>query len=218
VGTSTLLLATVLVAFARTFFFRSFFDVPTLPGYLYVHGFVLTSWFVLVAAQTWLVAARRTDLHRRLGVVGLVVAFVVVTVSTVVVIQYVPRAVMRSVDPAGIRSVVLGDFVALIVFALLVMAGVYWRRRPDAHKRLMLMASITIVGPAIVRLQPLGFPLSSPEFRHGLLAALLIYDLLTIRRPHMATACGGLFVVIAWLIGRGLTSSDVGRAIVDALR
>jgi len=46
------LLAALLVGFAPTLFLRSLFDVPPIPAYLYVHGIVLTTWFVLVFAQT----------------------------------------------------------------------------------------------------------------------------------------------------------------------
>jgi len=53
----------------------------TLPAYLYMHGLALTAWFSLAVAQAALVAARRTPLHRKLGVAGLFVAGAVVGTS-----------------------------------------------------------------------------------------------------------------------------------------
>src|ERR1700686_4322336 len=78
---ASLLLAGLLVGFAKTFFLRSQFNVPPIPPYLYVHGFVLTTWFVLVLAQTCLGAAHRTDLHRRIGIVAVVVGVLIIPIS-----------------------------------------------------------------------------------------------------------------------------------------
>lgn len=59
--------ASVFVGFARTFYLGWMFDAPTLTPLLFAHGIVFTSWFLLFGAQTTLVAAHRTDIHRRLG-------------------------------------------------------------------------------------------------------------------------------------------------------
>jgi len=84
---AAVLLVGLLAGFARTFFLRGFFDVPPLPMYLYGHGAVLTSWFVLVFIQASLVSARRLDVHRRLGVAGAVIAALVVLISPLVVVR-----------------------------------------------------------------------------------------------------------------------------------
>lgn len=88
------LLAVVVVGFAPTFFLRGYFGTArlppglrTFPVYLWVHGVVLTSWFLLFFAQTVLVASHRTGLHRRLGVFGAVLAMAVVLVSANVLIR-----------------------------------------------------------------------------------------------------------------------------------
>jgi hypothetical protein len=62
---------TVFTGFARTYYLRSVFDGPAVPTPLvHLHGAVFTAWILVFVAQTSLVAARRTDLHRRLGVVA----------------------------------------------------------------------------------------------------------------------------------------------------
>jgi hypothetical protein len=85
------LLAGLLVGFAKTFFLRSQFNVPPMPSYLYVHGLVLTTWFVLVLAQTCLVAAHRTDLHRRLGLAAVADAVLIIPISAFVVVRAAQR-------------------------------------------------------------------------------------------------------------------------------
>src|SRR5258706_441214 len=88
---SFVLLAAVIIGFAPTFYLRPPFAMRPLPVYLYVHGTVLTTWFALVVVQTWLVAVRRTDLHRRLGVVAVFNAGLVVLLSAVVAVRAVAR-------------------------------------------------------------------------------------------------------------------------------
>jgi hypothetical protein len=65
---------TVFVGFAPTYFLKALFGAPSLSPLLHVHGLLFTSWIVLLAAQTALVAGRRTDVHRRLGLAGGVLA------------------------------------------------------------------------------------------------------------------------------------------------
>ena len=58
------LLLTLLIGFAPTLYLRAFFDAPPIPGYLYVHGGVLTAWFVWLLVQTTMVRLGRIAVHR----------------------------------------------------------------------------------------------------------------------------------------------------------
>lgn len=71
---------TVFAGFARTYYLRPFFDPKPLVTILHLHGLVFTSWVVLLVVQTALVAKRRTDVHRRLGVAGAALAALMVVV------------------------------------------------------------------------------------------------------------------------------------------
>ncbi len=86
----------------------------------------------------------------------------------------------------------------MLVFAILVGAGFYFRRQPDVHKRLMLLATISILATAIARL-PFAFLQAGPPAFFGVtdlfIAACFIYDLITRGRVHRATVLGGLVIV-----------------------
>src|ERR1044071_9515795 len=69
-GMSAAFVVTVFAGFARTYYLRPFFDARPLVTVLHLHGLVFTSWILLLVVQTALVAKRRTDVHRRLGVAG----------------------------------------------------------------------------------------------------------------------------------------------------
>src|SRR5512147_1245206 len=72
----------VFVGFARTYYLKGVFGTPALSsGLVHLHGIVMTLWFALFVVQVRLIAAHRTDLHRRVGVVGAVLALLVLVVG-----------------------------------------------------------------------------------------------------------------------------------------
>jgi hypothetical protein len=99
------------------------------------------------------------------------------------------------ISPLSFLVVPLGD---ISVFATLVGAGFYFRRRPDVHKRLMMLATISILAAAIARL-PFAIMKAGPPVFFGLtdlfVLACVLYDLVTLKRIHRTTALAGLFIV-----------------------
>lgn len=69
-GMAIVAAAIVFFGFARSYYLKGLFERPPLAPLLHLHGFLFTSWLVLLLSQVALVAAKRTDFHRRLGIVG----------------------------------------------------------------------------------------------------------------------------------------------------
>ena len=141
--------------FARTFFLRPLFDVPPIPGRLYLHGVLQASWFCLLVVQATLVAKGRGRLHRRLGVGGAILAAAIAAVTLYTLLRFPARlsAGKLSTDVTFDPAIVLWtDYAELGVYTTFVSAAVWFRRRPDVHKRLMLLASIALVAPALSRM------------------------------------------------------------------
>jgi hypothetical protein len=194
---SIAVVVTVFAGFAPTYYLRPRYTSTPLMPLLHLHGLVFTSWIALFLIQTTLVAAHRTDLHRRLGIAGGVIAtlMVLIGVSTAII-----RASQGATPPGGpspqaFLVVPIGD---MLVFAILVGAGFYYRRRSDVHKRLMLLATISILTAAIARL-PFAILQAGPPAFFALtdifIVACLLYDLMTLKRIHRATAVAGLLIV-----------------------
>jgi hypothetical protein len=195
------LLAIVALGFSRTFFLRALFAQPgPLPAYLYVHGVALTLWYVWLVMQTSLVAAGRPDVHRRLGVAGAALAICMVVASLVVLVEFPGRLRAYGVDtgPAAAQFTTFAISSAFDVakFAALVALAVVWRQRPALHKRLMLFASISVIGAVFSRmpdsLAGLGLsagliPFLMPMFLVVLFAGPFVYDLIARGRPHVVT-------------------------------
>ena len=143
---SALMLAIVLAGFGRSFYLRAYLGYEALPLHLFVHGTVLTGWFLIAFAQTCLIATHRVQVHRRLGVAGVVVAAAVVAVSVWTVVRRDAPVINESPRAA------FGNLSTLFAFSTCIVLAILMRNRPAVHKRFMLIASISIMGPAIDRL------------------------------------------------------------------
>ncbi|HWF86753.1 MAG TPA: hypothetical protein VG222_17965 [Vicinamibacterales bacterium] len=76
----------VFAGFARSYYLKTLLDAPVLP-LLHAHGLVVTAWFVLIVVQSGLIATRRVNLHRRLGVFGALLAGLVVVLGAMTVVR-----------------------------------------------------------------------------------------------------------------------------------
>lgn len=196
---SCLLLLVVLVGFSRSFYLRPLGPEPPLSGALKLHGITLTLWAGILFVQTALVHARKVRLHRRIGFMGVLVAAAAV-LSSAWILALRDAPYLQEAPGRG-----FGNLMSLVAFALCIGIGAWLRRRPQAHRRLMIMGSIVAVAPALSRIfyQPAGA--SGPATvvaTLSLLASVLVYDLVDRRRPHAATV-GALALI--FLVAPGIT-------------
>ena len=86
-------------------------------------------------------------------------------------------------------------FATVIVFPVLVGVALLYRRQPEVHKRLMLIATLELVTAGVARIPGAGsMPLFFVLTDLGL-AAILLYDVIVRGRPHSATVWGGAFLI-----------------------
>ena len=89
---------------------------------------------------------------------------------------------------------------SVVVFAILVGLGLYHRRRPDAHKRLMLLATLALLPRALGRIRILN-AVGPPAF-FGVtvlfIVAVVACDYWTGRRVHAVSLWGGLFFALSF--------------------
>jgi len=195
--------AIVFLGFARTFFFNAFFAHGYLGTLRIVHGTVFSLWLVLLLAQTTLVARNRTDIHRRLGVFGFVLAVLMIILGLGVAFNAAKYGFHAPGLPPPLIFVAV-PFFDIVVFATLIAAAFYYRRRPEIHKRLIIVATISILPPALAR-----FCLLSPvlmktlPFSVFLVADLMIvgcvlYDYSKTKRLERAWFWGGLLFFLSF--------------------
>jgi uncharacterized membrane protein YozB (DUF420 family) len=218
-GAAALIAALIaFVGFAPTYYLKGAFGAPELRALVHVHGLVMTLWVLLFFAQVSLVALRRVALHRRLGMAGAVLAAIVVIVGIATAIDSARRGVSPGPPPLVFLAIPIG---VALVFGVFVGAAVLLRRRSDWHKRLMLLASIAILTPAIARL-----PIEAVH-AGGIVLFFALTDLLAIacaaydaarnRRLHPAFGWGTLGLILAQVGMLVLAGSSVWMGIAKSL-
>jgi hypothetical protein len=143
----------IFAGFFHTYYLRFVFETKGLPLLLHLHGFLFTAWFVLFFVQVRLVARHRVDLHRKLGIVGAFLAPLCTCVAIGVTFHAARRSIVAhpTLLPMQARAFTM-DLGTSLMFLLLVAIALYFRRRPEIHKRVMVLACCSILLPAIGRI------------------------------------------------------------------
>jgi hypothetical protein len=200
-------LVTVFIGFAPSFYLRR--TGSPLPPLLQLHGFVFSSWILLFVAQTGLVAAGRTDVHRRVGVLGALLALAMLGLGTLTAL----RSVAGLSGPAlqaqlAFLAIPLFD---MVVFPVLVGTALARRRVPQAHKRLMLIAMISLLSPATGRMpwpEALRGTVTDFVVPDLFLLPLVVWDVKTRGRLHPMTIFGSLLLIGSQVLRMALSGTD----------
>jgi hypothetical protein len=195
----------VLLGFGPSFYLRGVVPSyprpnPTLPPAVILHGTVFTLWIAAIVAQTQLIAARKHQIHMRLGVLTMLLAVLMIPVMYLTAVWQVARANQPPVtDPLTWKIVPLA---VILPFAVLIWNGWSNRRNAPFHKRYLLSAAIiTVMGPSIGRL-PIAPPVllgTTIQLLLGLLlfVPLFLWDRKTIGHAHPATRLGFTMAAIS---------------------
>ena len=123
-----------------------------------VHGGLMTGWVVLFLAQALLITTRNHRLHMKLGWGSIAVALVVTITGFMVAVQSVRLSPDIPFWGMAYREFMLIMLAEVAVFAVFVLAGVLFRKRPRKHRAMILLATLSILAGATVRM-PILFPL-----------------------------------------------------------
>lgn len=204
--------ACALVAFLG---FAPTYWLPLLEGTLaahpiiHIHGLVFFVWSLFLVTQTWLAASRRIARHRTMGLVGISIATAMTIFGLMTAINRMHAAAALGLADAG-KSFAIVPIAAILFFAVTFGFAVANIRRPEWHKRLMLVAAVSILDAPIARwfitfLAPPGPPGPPPvavDIGPSLVALLLLLfamsvDYRRLGRPHTAYIAGvGAFVAL----------------------
>jgi hypothetical protein len=213
------MLAAAALGFGPSFYLRPFTERAALLPHVVLHGVIMTAWYFLLLAQVLLVARHRTDLHRQLGVFGLLLGVAVFASGIQVNLAVIARASAEQL-PDYLTFATMG-IAGLLPLPLLLGLAAAYRRQPAVHKRLIFWSFVLTIGPAFAPSRPMGAWLDGlvaptlPFFPSDLiwLAALLAYDLKTLRRVHPVTWIGFIVLAayliagVAWMSGNASVRS-----------
>ena len=191
------IVGSVFLGFARTYYLAGIYHAHVRSLLIQVHGAVFSTWILLLAVQTTLVARNNISLHRRLGFFGAGLAVAMVGLGIAAATDSLSRSFAPPGFPFGPLAFYARPISAIATFAVLIFFSIRLRSNGPAHKRLVLLATLTLIGAAIDR-WPFAFIQKSHSMTNVILdllvLSIVIFDLSTLRRIHRATLLGGLLV------------------------
>lgn len=217
-------LAVALIGFMPTYFVPMTQGKYEAPAIIHLHGLILFSWTVYFVTQSWLVAQGKVVAHRTWGLLGvsLLTAMVFIVVATVS--MRIRQASAPGVPADVTRSVLAFAWVSISSILLVIPAAILaivYVKRPEIHKRLLLLLTVSLLGAPIARWfltfapppPPSGGPplpvdlsnMAAPPVQVTVLPALLgdillliamTYDWRTRGRPHPVYLVGGAILIL----------------------
>lgn len=199
----------VLAGFAPSYFLQPALgglvtgrEVPPITPMIHLHAATGTVWMLFLVWQAHLIRGKQHQRHMANGLIGAGIALAVVVVGLAVAID----AGRGDRHPPGWTSTgfLMMPFASALLFGAYVGAALWWRRKPDYHKRLMLLATVALLLPAGARISTYFFKGILPPGPPGglvltdlFIAALVAYDFKKQGRLHPATLWGGGLMLLS---------------------
>jgi hypothetical protein len=200
------------------------------PALIHLHGLLFSAWTIFFIVQATLVSRGRIERHRALGLLGIALATAMFFVGIAAQIHSIRIGIEAGLEDHN-RAFSIVPVTIILTFAVLVAAAIANIARPDIHRRLMLVATVSILPPAFARLialaigvpiapghpPPLVFSLAPNIASDMLIVIAMIHDWRTRGAPHRAYVIAGACVLAIQLVRVPLGPSDAWRTVTDML-
>lgn len=218
-GLSVLMALVIVAGFSQTV--PDDIAPPGLPLPFVAHGLVFSGWVLLLVTQPLLVTTGQVRRHRQLGLIGAGLAAAMVVMGVTATLLAYPYHRVPGFFPGGVFLVM--NCLGIVVFGGLVAAAIVLRRQSDWHKRLMICATASILGPGLGRFLPMdSFGAAAPLVLFGVEDLILLAgpaaDLIVRRRVHPAYLWGVAAVIASQVAIGPLAFSPPVLSLVKILR
>lgn len=201
---------------------------PSLPV-IHFHGLLFFAWSLYFSFQTWLAASGRVARHRTTGMIGVSLATAMTIFGFLAAVNSMQRAAALGLKNEGIAFSIV-PLSGILFFAVVFILAIAAIRRPETHKRLMLLAGISILDAAVARwfltfLAPSGppgpppVPVTIPPAFVAclLLVAAMIFDWRTRGRPHPVYVYGGIALVAVKLLNWPISTTAAWHSLAGGI-
>lgn len=186
---SLLIALIVAIGFVPNLAARMIYPEQRPPLVLYLHAGVCTAWIVVLCVQAGLVRSAHLRLHRQLGQLGFVLGIMlpILGIATEIAMNRWHQSLGHTTSPVFV-SISLND---MLSFAIAFGLAMWWRPKPEYHKRLLLIATCCLTTAAFARWPSFIVPSWwFYVFVDALIVIAIIRDLVVIRSVHRVYAIG----------------------------
>ncbi len=191
------------------------------PPVVHLHGIVFFSWILLLVAQPMLIGFRNMSLHRSLGTFGIALATAIMFMGFIT--QMLGAAHSREHPTPNLYNGVYLGIMAVTGFGTMFTMAMRNTRRPEIHKRMILLAMLPILPPGIHRfyMVPLGltaFPILPMYLTLDAMAiAILVQEWRSAQRISGYTMFGVGWILVQQALHFPVTHSQWFADLVYAL-
>jgi hypothetical protein len=175
------------------------------PWILYFHAAVFSGWLVFFILQSALVRVHKVQWHRRIGWFGVAMGILIFALGTSTAIA-MARFNTDQLHSTTADSDLMIPLFDMLCFALTFALALSWRKKPEFHRRLMLIATCVLTAAGFGRF-PAG--LLPPELFYGGVDLLIVLgaarDLMVNRSVHQVY----LYMLPALIIGQTVVTYTV---------
>jgi hypothetical protein len=210
-------LSAVAIGFSTTYFLPLAGGTFAGPPVAHIPGLLFIAWISLMLLQPLLVRRRRTRLHRKLGWIALPLALAMAASGLGVGVHAVARDLASGGGDVA-YSQLIGVVAAMSFFVAYVSIALAFRKQPDWHKRMMVLATIAILWPAWFRFRHLLPFVPRPDVVLGvvvsdsLILIAMVRDRVKFGRVHPAYLIFGLLLIAEHLGEVAFFDSPAWRA------
>jgi hypothetical protein len=196
---------------------------------VHIHGLLFSSWALFFCWQTWLAASGRIASHRSVGMIGISIATAMTIFGIMAAINAMKVAASAGLESQGVAFAIV-PLSSILFFAVVFTLAIRAVRRPESHKRLMLLAAISILDAAVARwfmtfLAPPGPPGPPPvavdlppaAIAYSLLLIAIIYDWRTRGRPHPVYVFGGAALAALKVLNAPISATEAWHSFAGAI-
>jgi hypothetical protein len=205
-------MAVAFLGFAPTYWLPLANRSLSASPFVHFHGLLFFTWSLYFAFQSWLAASGKVVRHRAIGMIGVSLATAMTIFGFLVAVNAMKRSAAAGLADDGIAFAIV-PLSGILFFAVVFTLAIAAIRKPQTHKRLMLLASISLLDAAVARWfltflappGPLGPPPVPVTIPPALVACLvlvpaIVYDWRTRGRPHPVYVYGGIALIAVKLL------------------
>ncbi len=202
---------------------------------MHIHGLLFFAWTLYFVFQTWLAASGKIARHRTIGLIGVSFATAMTIFGTLVAISLMKTAASHGFADQGIAFAAV-PLTGIAFFAIVFIWAIVAVRQPEVHKRLMLLAAVSVLDAAVARwfltflappsapglqgdagLPPIEVTIAPAMVAYLLLVVAMIYDWRTRGRPHSVYVLGTVVLVLLKFLNVPLSATPAWHAFAGGL-
>ena len=187
---------------------------------IHLHGMLFFAWSLFLVFQTWLATSGQVARHRSVGMIGVSFATAMTIMGTLAAINAMKESAAIGMRDQGVAFVIV-PLGGIVFFAITFTLAVINVRRPEIHKRLMLLAAISILDAAVARWfltflappgtvgpPPVAVTIPPALVAYLLIVVALVFDWRVRGRPHAVYVIGGTALVALKVLSLPISASE----------